>query len=430
MWLCASVENDLYNWKEIVLNAIGTWNQERIYNKEDIVTYNGALYVSKLEQNLNNPISDETKWRRIDTPLLKGTEAPTIDTEADFIGQIFIDTANGKLYFCNKIENGSYTWVMLQTGSGVGFAPQFLILASPNTQITANNGTTNLVTMSDSEGKATIDIPNYGVWVVSEGDYEISVNVTEVKQYQIDIKSVINYTMLYDDGNECEDITGGWVSGRYITAYNESAIGIMTKREYDMYCKTDGLTSGGFFTSNLMDLSDYSRVYYNLNVFDPKYTISIAINPTERYGRDQDGAIAVKMKNDTHDELAAGINFLNISNITQSCYIGFGCWAYGTEVASNEIFLTKADDYATLCEKAGVTAPGTLDELIADSSKLTTIFNNEAAINFMIFKCTGDFMVDVITNGAAMGILRDSLYFNTVIGNPNWAKFITMLASD
>ena len=33
LWLCASVENDLYNWKEIVLNAIGTWNQERIYNK-------------------------------------------------------------------------------------------------------------------------------------------------------------------------------------------------------------------------------------------------------------------------------------------------------------------------------------------------------------------------------------------------------------
>ena len=95
---------------------------------------------------------------------------------------------------------------------------------------------------------------------------------------------VVNYTMLYDYGNECEEITGGWVGGRYITAYGDK-VGTYTKNETSLYCKagtSNSLLSCGFFTANKINLFDKSKVWFNITEHYKGWACSIALNATDR----------------------------------------------------------------------------------------------------------------------------------------------------
>ena len=92
-----------------------------------------------------------------------------------------------------------------------------------------------------------------------------------------------------------------------------------------------------------------------------------------------------------------------------------------------DVFLVKADDINTLCEKAGVT-PTDLATLIADTTSITAILNSASAVKFMIKNCTGDFMASFIASADCLALLETSPYKTTIQSNDHWAKFLAMVA--
>ena len=102
-----------------------------------------------------------------------------------------------------------------------------------------------------------------------------------------------------------------------------------------------------------------------------------------------------------------------------------GSWS---NLSIYDIFLTKSDDWKTLCKKAGISPPDTLEELVADSAKLAVILGNSSATRFMLMCCTGDFMASAVTSDAFLYALGNSKYKEMVYTNEHWAKFLAMVA--
>lgn len=70
--------------------------------------------------------------------------------------------------------------------------------------------------------------------------------------------------VLYDYGNQCEDITGGWVQG----CYTGGSFDVLEK--CIEFSDTDANTTGGICTTNRIDLTNYKSIKlcwqpYNLN---------------------------------------------------------------------------------------------------------------------------------------------------------------------
>lgn len=67
---------------------------------------------------------------------------------------------------------------------------------------------------------------------------------------------------LYNEGDECIDITGGWASKTYYNRYDENNIMITEKRDNCLYLygQTKTMVYQIFHTNNIIDLSNYSKV--------------------------------------------------------------------------------------------------------------------------------------------------------------------------
>ena len=104
------------------------------------------------------------------------------------------------------------------------------------------------------------------------------------------------------------------------------------------------------------------------------------------------------------------------------------CSAYRSTRKANwyAVFMTKADDIATLCEKAGISAPSLLTSFVADATAMNAIFGNEEAVEFMAQYCTGDFMALAIQSSAFLTAYNASPYKGIVTSNKHWAKFLAM----
>ena len=118
--------------------------------------------------------------------------------------------------------------------------------------------TTHTFVVSASETAYVVDDATNGA--------SVEVLVDAVAQYNAEIKYGL---LLYRDGDECEDITGGWSSGY---SYNNWTVTSATK-------SSDGITiatpTTGFCpigTNNKINVTDYAKVKFNLkNVVNPCY---------------------------------------------------------------------------------------------------------------------------------------------------------------
>lgn len=101
-------------------------------------------------------------------------------------------------------------------------------------------------------------------------------------------------------------------------------------------------------------------------------------------------------------------------------------WSYSAtaSVSIHGVLLTKQDDYATLAKKAGITA-SSIDDVLSASE---TLLSNKSAVNYMIYNCTGDFMVSAIQSSTFLTALNSSPYKELVYANEHWAKFLAMVA--
>ena len=104
--------------------------------------------------------------------------------------------------------------------------------------------------------------------------------------------------------------------------------------------------------------------------------------------------------------------------VTSSWYYAAHIYAY---------VLLKPDDWKTLCSMASISAPADLATLIANTTSITAILANEAAVRYMVSKCTGDFMASFVASSACLSALDASPYKNIILANKHWAKFLAMV---
>lgn len=81
--------------------------------------YNNTNY--RLLTGLYNGINAHdaaTYGQVISYAAINGSSAPTTSTAAKYVGQLYYDTTNAKLYYCSNISGSTYTWSEIGSGGG------------------------------------------------------------------------------------------------------------------------------------------------------------------------------------------------------------------------------------------------------------------------------------------------------------------------
>ena len=238
-------------------------------------------------------------------------------------------------------------------------------------------------------------------------------------------EQLVNYTMLYDSGNECEEVTGGWVGFKHNA--NPTA-------DYPY-------ASNGFITANIIDSTSFSKVFaiahrngsssgtgelnkISQNNFDD--FIYVSTNDKKLYVRNSFNKSSkfymyVQESNTADDRRT---NTKNADSLYMRVYWGSG---YDRHLTVFNLGMVKADDWQALCSVAGVSV-STMDALLTNSSALTSILNNKDAVNFMIAQCTGEFMLTAIQSSTFITALNSSPYKAAVQANEHWARFLALVA--
>ena len=234
----------------------------------------------------------------------------------------------------------------------------------------------------------------------------------------------INYTYLYDYGNECADITGGW-SG---TTYSTGAA--WAKNTNHLYMKS---YRASVYTLKAIDLTDYTYMIavtetrgrtttaYSSQIFYSNTTISASsgtisagswpnatsFNVNINGGAPYNFFIPIKesLRNSRYlavsSDDSASLGYINLYNMT----------------------IFKEDDCSKLAELIGL-ANDSIENIINHSKYL---LNNEEAVRYMVKHYTGDFMARALGSEKFLLALESSPYKTIVHANKHWNQFLTML---
>lgn len=239
-------------------------------------------------------------------------------------------------------------------------------------------------------------------------------------------EQITNYTMLYDNGDECTALTGGWkVSSRYNNA-------VATKYTDHIYLHA---STASTVTNNLIDLTQYVKfggVLKNIvsTAGQARFAIGKYNNATDGTSLGWSGISGNKYyvitKNYSHF-----VGLYNFS-VNESYYPAIMVTdnqnnAYGSIY---NMFILKQDEWHTLCAKAGLNSDDYTDEatLCADSTAITAILSSKSAVQYMIYNCTGSFMGEFIANDNCLTALNNSPYKTIIQANEHWNKFINTVA--
>lgn len=243
-------------------------------------------------------------------------------------------------------------------------------------------------------------------------------------------EQLVNYTMLYDYGDECEDITGGW--SRNFTAadsYYSGSKSKLTKNANNI----KNASSVSFrqiyslLTTNTIDTTGYSKTGVLLTTThgSTSYTISefrLTNGYTNYSTAGSMGVCKVYRENAVTNKILTGAISTSGKYYASFEVVGNGSPSDGfcTFYAA---FLLKEDDWETLADKAGITATS-IDDVLTNSE---TLLSNEKTVEFMIKQCTGDFMVSAIQNQTFLTALNNSPFKEKIMANEHWAKFLNMV---
>lgn len=94
-------------------------------------------------------------------------------------------------------------------------------------------------------------------------------------------------------------------------------------------------------------------------------------------------------------------------------------------------FLVKQDDYVGLLNLANLDpSEYSSEKAICQSAEaIDKILNSEKAIEYMIYNCTGTFMITFIANTDCLTKLNSSQYKTMVYANEHWNKFLAMVVA-
>lgn len=325
-----------------------------------------------------------------------------------------------------------------------GLLPQLLVTIAPEVTVTATLGDTTVTSTTGEDGTAVLDLTDYGTWLVRDDlGNSADVAVDNVKQYAVRLLSqIVNYQMLYDAGNECVDITGGWNPCN-------SGYGTLQKDALSMtFTSLDSGGTGSFYTSET-DASAYVGLaaVISANLKNGRYTqdqsLRSKVNCVGFAGPTawSDVASGTDMNYTTTGYVSAiygtGVpeiiqkTMYNVSLHYPAEYNGRFSVQIGnagnSSVTLYNMCAYKADDWNAVVELAGITASN-ISDVVDNPDNCATLLANQSAVTRMIYTCTGDFMASAIASSTFLEALNASPYKELIYGNPHWAKFLAMVA--
>lgn len=128
---------------------------------------------------------------------------------------------------------------------------------------------TKTLKAKDTSGKALFNV-TVGEWTVSCTDGTDTASKAVSITYEGQVESVkLSYALvLYDSGDECTDITGGW-SG--FACYSGTSKGTFTKNSSSIYIKSNGSKGAQSIAAapaNKIDITDISTLKVNVTSFN------------------------------------------------------------------------------------------------------------------------------------------------------------------
>ena len=320
-------------------------------------------------------------------------------------------------------------------GGGVSTpsASIFITGLSENDVVTATNyGNTVQGKWDSTENRFKISpIKFLGLWTVTATNGEQTITqdvlVDAIAEYEIEMGFPVNYLMLYDYGDECEDVVGGYTasrsdlgSGAPVYSFNADHLSL-----------GDGTSPGDpyLLSKKIIPLSEYQGVGITAQLTantQPYSRITCGVKSTGTFIGVTYGSYS-EMQPPKHYINAGHNKVTHINNV-------FNYKDEHLEVAGRysssklyALWLFKEDDWGKLCDLAGVDATKTLSYLFSDIASLTTILENELAVSYMLRSCTGNFMSNAIKSSVFLTALESSPYKSIVLANKHWSKFLAMV---
>lgn len=295
------------------------------------------------------------------------------------------------------------------------------------------------------DGHIVEPIKSYGLWTVTATNGEEAktrdVLVDVAMDYEIEM-SLANYLMLYDYGDECEDVTGGWSNTYTIenwgTNTNTLSEVAPTKNADSVLLKTsNAYTCCPINTAKKVDVSEYTSggiaivnngdVYGSCQMVVCTKLTDNTVNTTQSTDK-----LKVTLSNVSATSSGKHLVVGELTDTTEACYCVFTTIKGISSDANSSInmfayFLLMTDDWQALCSKAGISAPSDLATLIADTTSINAILASETAVKYMVNNCTGDFMASFVASSACISALNASPYKSIVLANKHWKKFLAMV---
>ena len=198
---------------------------------------------------------------------------------------------------------------------------------------TCSNGTKTLKAR-DTSGKALFNV-TVGEWTVTvtDGSSTVSKAVTIAAAGQVENVSLSYKIYLYNKGDECTDITGGWDAKNVGTYYS---IGTFTKNTNSAKASIIEMQSIWACTNNKISLTDINNIHANIlnvnNTESNKIATIIAINQ-ELNGNHT--AFASLSNGQTGDVS------IDVSNVTGDYYLYFyvASELYSASITFDEVYM-------------------------------------------------------------------------------------------
>ena len=275
-------------------------------------------------------------------------------------------------------------------------------------------------------------IKSYGMWTISATNGEQAktqdVFVDAALDYEIAMSYTPNYLMLYDFGDECEEITGGW-TGQITSpvSYYSGAKSKLTKNSNNFTNPTMAFRQyHSLVTANKISSTGYDFIGTMCDFQTPDNTAVVVMLSNSATTDDESSTRNGRVYMYHKSGKIFGFDSIGDNNLL--CYGAIVVQGGGSPSTGNiyvhAAFLLKEDKWANVAEIANISA-ATVDELLAASDIL---FTNGRAVQLMVSQCTGSFMVSAISSSTFMAALKNSRYRELVTTDAHWGKFMKMLS--
>lgn len=220
--------------------------------------------------DISGPMGLDAMANNISSITKRGAVAGTILTKAEqYIipdgyhngnGSVGIADAEQAKIIAENIKSG--VTILGVAGSASGEIFSIIAVTYPfGSTCTCSDGTTTL-TARDTSGKALFNV-TVGEWTVTakttDGSKEKSVDVTITAAGQVENVTLTYELVLYDHGDLCVDVTGGWEK----VGYKPSSIIFNDDHIYWTYGEGANVDSS-VVTKNLIDFSGYTKLRFEV----------------------------------------------------------------------------------------------------------------------------------------------------------------------